>query len=59
MIVDTIRKTHPKAIPNGSLGMLISANELIAEHVLAKTRDLLTINWMSDKSMPVKTKRVT
>jgi hypothetical protein len=44
MIVDTIRKTHPKAIPNGSLGMLISANELIAEHVLAKTRDLLTIN---------------
>jgi hypothetical protein len=59
MIVDTIRKTHPKAIPNGSLGMLISANELIVEHVLAKTRDLLTINWMSDKSMPVKTKRVT
>jgi hypothetical protein len=59
MIVDTIRKTHPKAIPNGSLGMLISANELIVEHVLAKTRDLLTINWMSDKSMPVKTKRIT
>jgi hypothetical protein len=59
MIVDTIRKAHPKAIPNGSLGMLISAIKLVAEHVPAKTRDLLTTNWMSDKSKPVKTKQVT
>jgi hypothetical protein len=59
MIVDTIRKTHPKAIPNGSLGMLISVIELVAEHVPAKTRDLLSTNWMSDKSSPVKTKQVT
>jgi hypothetical protein len=56
MIVDTIRKTHPKAIPNGSLGILISAIKLVAEHVLVKTRDLLTTNWMSDKFRPVKTK---
>jgi hypothetical protein len=59
MIVDTIRKTHPKAIPNGSLGILISAIELVAEHVPAKTRDLLTTNWMSDKSRPVKTMQIT
>jgi hypothetical protein len=59
MIVDTIRKTHPKAIPNDSLGMLISAIKLVAEHVPAKTRDLLTTNWMSDKSRLVKTKQVT
>jgi hypothetical protein len=59
MIINTIRKTHPKAIPNGSLGMLISAIELVAEHVPANTRDLLTTNWMSDKSRPVKTKQVT
>jgi hypothetical protein len=44
MIVDTIRKTHPKAIPNGSLAMLILAIELVAEHVLAKTWNLLTTN---------------
>jgi hypothetical protein len=44
MIVDTIRKTYPKAIPNGSLGMLISAIELVVEHVPTKTRDLLTTN---------------
>jgi hypothetical protein len=44
MIVDTIRKTHPKAIPNGSLGMLISAIELVAEQVPAKTWDRLTTN---------------
>jgi hypothetical protein len=42
MIVDTIRKTHPKGIPNGSMTMLISAIDLVAVHVLAKTRDLLT-----------------
>jgi hypothetical protein len=59
MIVNTIRKTHPKAIPNGSLGMLISDIELVAEHVPSKTRDLLTTNWMSDKSRRVKTKQIT
>jgi hypothetical protein len=42
MIVDTIRKTHPKGISNGSLGILISTIELVAIHVPAKTRDLLT-----------------
>jgi hypothetical protein len=42
MIVDMIRKTHPKAIPNGSMGMLILTIDLVAEHVPAKTRDLLT-----------------
>jgi hypothetical protein len=56
MIVNTIRKTHPKAIPNSSLGMLILAIKLVAEHVPVKTRDLLTTNWMSDKSRLVKTK---
>jgi hypothetical protein len=56
MIVDTIRKTHPKGIPNGSLGMLISAINLVAIHVPAKTRDLLTSTWMSDKSRSVKMK---
>jgi hypothetical protein len=59
MIVDTIRKTHPKAIPNDSLSMLILAIELVAKHVLAKTRDLLTNNWMSDKSRLVKTEQIT
>jgi hypothetical protein len=59
MIVDTIKKTYPKAIPNGSLGMLILAIELVAEHVPANIRDLLTTNSMSDKSRPVKTKLVT
>jgi hypothetical protein len=59
MIVDTIRKTDPKAIPNDSLGMLISAIELVVKHVPAKTKDLLTTNWISDKSRPVKTKQVT
>jgi hypothetical protein len=58
MIVDTIRKTHPKGIPNGSLGMLISTIELVAVHVPAQTRDLFITNWMSDKSRPVKTKQV-
>jgi hypothetical protein len=43
MIVDMIRKTHPKAIPNGSLGMLISAIKLVVVHVPAKTRDFLTL----------------
>jgi hypothetical protein len=56
MVVDTIRKTHPKGIRNGSLGMLISAIDLVAVHVPAKTRDLLTTTWMSDKSRLVKTK---
>jgi hypothetical protein len=56
MIVDTIRKTHPKALPNGSLGMMISAIKLVAKHVPAKTKDLLTILWMSDKSRLLKTK---
>jgi hypothetical protein len=56
MIVDTIRKTYPKAIPNDSLGKLISTIKLIVEHVPAKTRDFLTTNWMSDKSRPVKMK---
>jgi hypothetical protein len=59
MIVDTIRKTHPKGIPNGSLGMLILAIDLLAVHVPAKTWDVLTSTWMSDKSRPVKTKQVT
>jgi hypothetical protein len=59
MIVDTIRKTHPKGISNGSLGILISTIELVAIHVPAKTRDLLTTNWISDKSRPVKMKQVT
>jgi hypothetical protein len=59
MIVDTIRKNHPKGILNGSLGMLISAIELVAEHVLVNARDLLTTNWMSDKPRPVKMKQVT
>jgi hypothetical protein len=58
MIVDTIRKTHPKGTPNGSLGMLISAIKLVGVHAPAKTRDLLTTTWMSDKSRPVKTKQV-
>jgi hypothetical protein len=44
MIVDMIRKTHPKAIPYGSMGMIISTIELVAEHVPAKTRVLLTTN---------------
>jgi hypothetical protein len=56
MIVDTIRKTHQKGIPNGSLGMLVSGIDLVVAHVLGKTRDLLTTTWMSDKSRPVKTK---
>jgi hypothetical protein len=56
MIVDMIRKTHPKGIPNGSLGMLILAIDLVAVHVPAKTKDLLATTWMSDKSRPVKTK---
>jgi hypothetical protein len=34
MIIDMIRKTHPKGIPNGSQGMLILANELVAEQYL-------------------------
>jgi hypothetical protein len=59
MTVNTIWKTHPKAIPNSSLGMLILAIKLVAEHVPVKTRDLLTTNWMSDKSRLVKTKQVT
>jgi hypothetical protein len=58
MIADIIRKTHPKAIPNDSLGMLISAIELVAEHILAKTRDFLTTNWMSEKFRSVKMKQV-
>jgi hypothetical protein len=59
MIVDTIRKTHLRGVRNGSLGKLISAIELAAEHVPVKARDLLTTNWMSDKHMPVKVKQVT
>jgi hypothetical protein len=59
MIANMIRKTHPKPIPNGSLDMLISAIELIAKHVPAKTNDLLTTNWMSNKSRPVKMNQVT
>jgi hypothetical protein len=59
MIVDMIRKAHPKGIPNDSLGMLISAIKLVAVHVPAKTRDLLTTTWMSDKYRPVKTKHIT
>jgi hypothetical protein len=42
MIVDMIRKAHPKVIPNSSMDMLISAIELVAVNVPAKTRDLLT-----------------
>jgi hypothetical protein len=56
MIVDTMRKTHPKDILNGSLGMLISVIDLVAVHVPIKTRDLLISIWMSDKSRLVKTK---
>jgi hypothetical protein len=59
MVVDTIRKTHPKGILNGSLGMLISTINLVAIHVPAKTRDLLTSTWMSGKSRLVKMKQVT
>jgi hypothetical protein len=59
MIANTIRKTHPKGIPNSSLGMLKSAIELVAEHVPVNARDLLTTNWMSDKSRSVKMKQVT
>jgi hypothetical protein len=56
MIVDTIRKTHPKGIPNSYLDMLISTINLVAVHVPAKTGDLLTSTWMSDKSRSVMTK---
>jgi hypothetical protein len=56
MIVDTIRKTHPKGIPNGSLVILMLTIKLVVVHVPAKTRDMLTTNWMSDKSRPVKMK---
>jgi hypothetical protein len=59
MIVGMIRRTHLKGIPNGSLGMLILAIDLVAVHVPTKTRDLLTSTWMSGKSRPVKTKQVT
>jgi hypothetical protein len=59
MIVDMIRKTHPKDIPNSSLGMLISTIELVAVHVPTKIRDLVTTNWMSGKSRPMKTNQVT
>jgi hypothetical protein len=59
MIVYMIRKTHSKGIPHDSLGMLISVIDLVAVHVPAKTRDLLTSTWMSDKSRLVKTKQVT
>jgi hypothetical protein len=59
MIVGMIRRTHLKGIPNGSLGMLILAIDLVAVHVPTKTRDLLTSTWMSDKSRPVKTKQAT
>jgi hypothetical protein len=44
MIIDMIRKNHPKGIPNGSLGMLISAIELAAEHVPVNASDILTTN---------------
>jgi hypothetical protein len=44
MIVDTIRKTHLRGARNGSLGKLILAIELAAEHVPVKARDLLTTN---------------
>jgi hypothetical protein len=59
MLVDTIKKTHPKGILNGSLGTLISAIDLVAVHVPTKTRDLLSSTWMSDKSRLVKTKQIT
>jgi hypothetical protein len=61
MMVDMIRKTHPKAISNTSLGMMISAMELVLvlEHLSAETRDILTTKWMSDKSRAVKTIQVT
>jgi hypothetical protein len=53
------KKTHPKGIPNGSLGMLISTIELVAEHVLVNARDILTTNWMSHNPRPMKTKHTT
>jgi hypothetical protein len=54
-----IRKTHPNGIPNGSLGILISAIELVVEHVPVNARDILTANWMSHNFRPVKAKQVT
>jgi hypothetical protein len=38
---------------------MISAIKLVAVLVPGKTRDLLTTTWMSDKSRPVKMKKVT
>jgi hypothetical protein len=53
-----IRKTHPKGIPNGPLGILISVIKLVAEHVPINASDILTTNWMRNKPRPVKTKQV-
>jgi hypothetical protein len=39
-----IRKTHPKGIPNVSLGILISVIKLVVKHVLVNASDILTIN---------------
>jgi hypothetical protein len=54
-----ISKTHPKGIRNGSLGNLISPIELVAEYVLVNASDIITTNWMSHNSRPVKAKQVT
>jgi hypothetical protein len=51
-----IRKTHPKSIPNDSLGMVILVIELVAEHVPVNARDILTTNSMSHNPRPVNMK---
>jgi hypothetical protein len=59
MIIDMIRKTRLKGIPNNSLGMLISAIKLVAEHIPFNARDILNTNWMSHNLRSVKMKQVT
>jgi hypothetical protein len=44
MIIDMITKTHPEGIPNSSLGMLITAIELVAKYVPVNASDILTTN---------------
>jgi hypothetical protein len=56
MIIDMIRKSHPKGIPNGSLGFLTLAIELIAKLVPVNASDILTTNSMRHNPRPVKTK---
>jgi hypothetical protein len=56
MIIDMIRKTHPKGIPNGSRGILISAIVMVAEHVPINASNILTTNWMRHNLRLVKMK---